>query len=510
MSGRHASDAAHSPGERGSVSEDGASEGGPRPLPLRLRVALLYAALLLAIIAVIGSGLIVALDRAMRDLVDDGLRLRAATVAAGMAVGDDERLDAGDVDGRLLTPGLLDDVAAPGIYAQVLDRNGEVVASSQNVGAARLPASPTAVAGALAGQHRFETTRVMSDEVRLLVRPIDGADRPAGVVVVGRSLQLVNASRQETHKLVLIGAVLAALAALAGGRWLTTRVLGPVSDVTRVARRIAATGRFDRRIARGPANDELSELAATFDEMLARLDRTFRAQRDFLADASHELRGPLMVIRGNLDLLRMGVPEPDRSASIREASEGVERLSRLATDLLFLAAVDATATPERGPVDLAAMAARAWERARLVDAGAHELRLGRADPVMILGDASQLEALVWNLLENALRYTPPGGRIGLAVRAADPGPGDGGPAATGEGAEVVVSDAGIGIPAEHLPRLFERFYRVDRARSRVTGGTGLGLAIVARGAEAHGGRGAVRSAPGEGSHFTVWLPPEPG
>lgn len=216
-----------------------------------------------------------------------------------------------------------------------------------------------------------------------------------------------------------------------------------------------------------------------------------------------------MVIRGNLDLLRLGLPEEERRTSVREASEEVDRMSRLAADLLFLAAADAEEVVEQEPVRLDEVVTAAWERARHLDAGAHELRLLRFEPLVVVGDHGGLDQLVWNLIENALRYTPPGGRVELELRRYD--------------VEAVLrcSDTGVGIPEEHLPRIFERFYRVDKARSRRSGGTGLGLAIVKSVVEAHGGRVDVSSiatgGPGQGTTFTVWLPihltadgPEPG
>jgi two-component system, OmpR family, sensor kinase len=232
--------------------------------------------------------------------------------------------------------------------------------------------------------------------------------------------------------------------------------------------------------------------------MLERLERTFAAQREFLADASHELRGPLMVIRGNLDLLRLGLPEDERRASVREASEEVNRMSRLASDLLFLAAADAEEVVEQEAVRLDVVVSDVWERARHLDARSHDLRLDRFEPISVVGDRRHLDQLVWNLVENALRYTPAGGCVRLDL------------VRQNGGAVLRVSDTGVGIPAEHLPRIFERFYRVDRARSRSNGGTGLGLAIVKSVVEAHAGQVEVTSSaepgPLQGSTFTVRLP----
>jgi signal transduction histidine kinase len=204
-----------------------------------------------------------------------------------------------------------------------------------------------------------------------------------------------------------------------------------------------------------------------------------------------------MIIRGNLDLLRLGLPESERRASVREAGEEVERMSRLAADLLLLAEADAEEAVERRLVSVDAVVGAAWERARHIDNGIHDVRLTSLAPLRVLGDRARLDQLVWNLVENALRYTPRGGRVELGL--------------SGRGGEILlrVRDTGVGIPDQHLPRIFERFYRVDKARSRNSGGTGLGLAIVKSIAEAHGGRVEVESAPGRGTTFTVWLPAAP-
>jgi signal transduction histidine kinase len=179
-------------------------------------------------------------------------------------------------------------------------------------------------------------------------------------------------------------------------------------------------------------------------------------------------------------------------------------MSRLAADLLFLAAADAEEVVEQEPVRLDEVVNGVWDRARHLDAGAHELRAERFDALTVIGDRRHLDQLVWNLVENALRYTPAGGTVRLEL------------ARRGAEADLRVSDTGVGIPAEHLSRIFERFYRVDRARSRSNGGTGLGLAIVKSVVEAHAGRVEVSSSaePGilRGTTFVVRLPalPESG
>lgn len=460
-------------------------------------MALWFAALLVALVGAIGIFLLSTLDDVVQEQVDAALRLRASRVEREITTGDDDRLDPDDVQSGLLELAPLEEFSSPGIYVQVLDITGSVIAASANLPRGELPVTRELIETALGDREGFETVPVGNEQVRVLAWPVDSTGPVVGIVVVGQSLRLVEVTREGVQRLITVAAGVATLVALAGAWWLTARGLRPISDVTSVVRSISATGQFEQRVRRPAADDEIGQLVVTFNEMLARLERTFAAQREFLADASHELRGPLMVIRGNLDLLRLGLPEEERRASVREASEDVERMSRLAADLLLLAEADADEVVERTPVRFDSVVSAAWERARHVDGGLHEIRLSRVEPVTVLGDRTRLDQLTWNLVENALRYTPAGGRVELDL------------ARQGDEVVLLVSDTGVGIPDEHLPRIFERFYRVDKARSRSNGGTGLGLAIVKSVAEAHGGRVGVSSVVGQATTFTVYLPVQP-
>jgi len=226
--------------------------------------------------------------------------------------------------------------------------------------------------------------------------------------------------------------------------------------------------------------------------MIEQLDGLLRSQRSFVADASHELRGPLTVIRGNLDLLRRNLSEEDRQESIRALEAEAARMARVVNDLLVLAEVESGPLEQQQMVSLKDMILDAQDRALLL-AGDRHIVIERQDDLWVKGDAHKLEQLVGNLVGNAIKYTPEGGTITLSLFQ------------DGDWARLDVADTGIGISPEHLPHIFDRFYRVDRARSRAGGGTGLGLAIVKGIAQQHGGKVTVISEPGEGSTFTVWL-----
>jgi len=465
-----------------------------RRMLARQRLALWSALILVLTLVMIGALLMAAMEANLRRKVDEALLLRAQHVGHGITVDQDGTLSPAGVASGLADLAPLDEITAPGIYVQVLDHAGAVLLSSANLPGGGLPLPADLVQQTLAGRQTTTTIPIGRERVRLLGRPVLGEARVLGAVIVGESLHFLDVTLRDLRRLLGLATLLAVLLSLAGGWWLRRQAMRPVADVTRVARDIAATGRFERRIAIPQTQDEIRDLAATFNEMLARLERTFRRQRDFLADASHELRGPLTVIRGNLDLLQMDLPEAERREGAAEATEEVKRMSRLVSDLLFLAAEDAEERLEHQPVPLHELVSAAAERARSLDAGQHAVTIICNDPTLVQGDRDRLGQMLWNLVENALRYTEPGGTVTLGLH-------NHGPVA-----ELTVADTGVGIPAEHLPHIFERFYRVDRARSHGHGSTGLGLAIVKQVAEAHGGQVRVRSEPGAGATFTVALP----
>ncbi|HEY6017098.1 MAG TPA: HAMP domain-containing sensor histidine kinase [Gaiellaceae bacterium] len=310
--------------------------------------------------------------------------------------------------------------------------------------------------------------------------------------------ELQNAEKRATlHRLrrltfEALGALF--LASLAIGWVVGGRVLRPVDRITAAARRIQATNLSERIALEGP-QDELKTLADTFDEMLGRLEASFTAQRQFVADASHELRNPLAVIQTNADvaLWDEGVPESARTRieAVRRASE---RMRKLVDDLLALARLELAAA-QRSEVDLAQLVHEVGDELDPL-ARAHGLVLEQdaESGVRVVADRDALKRALANLLDNAFRHSPPGAPVRIT-------------AARRNGSAVLsVADRGPGLTAEEQEHVFERFWRSDSARSRESGGVGLGLAIVRRIAESHGGAVAVVSEPGDGSTFEILLP----
>jgi heavy metal sensor kinase len=281
-----------------------------------------------------------------------------------------------------------------------------------------------------------------------------------------------------------------------GGAFLAGRALSPIDKLTRLARRVSAKDLSQRLNLRLP-DDEVGRLARTFDEMIARLDDAFRRQRQFTADASHELRTPLTAIKGQVEVaLRRRRDAAAYREVLQAVNEEVDRLIRLVGSLLTLARADAGQIPiALETVSLPELVAGAVEQ---VDPVAKqrdiELSASAGPAVTLQADEDLLLQLLLNLLDNAIKHTPAGGRVTVGWRV------------NGRQVELWVRDTGVGIAGEHLAHIFDRFYRVDKARSRAEGGVGLGLSICRWIAEAHGGHISVRSAPGQGSTFTAGLP----
>lgn len=496
-------------------------------LSLRTRLTIWYGVLLATTLIGFSSLLYFTLEQSLSRSVDDRLSLRADQVRRVLGPNIGDWLQPEDVPPRQVDSNPLDAFVAPGIYVQVVNVNGAVIAAPPNLFGGDLPVTEATHRAIANDEPVFAEVPVFAAaaNVRVLSVPVHGPKgEVAGAVQVAESLSPVENTMAAVARLLLSAGAAALLLAVALG-WLFTRsALSPVARITALARHIATTGDYRQRLGIRPPSrgrgDELFFLAATFDEMIARLEQVLESQRRLLADTSHELRNPLTVIRGNLALLRRaGLPASSYQECVVEAESEAARMGRLVDDLLLLARADAGDLPSlcHDPVDLASVAADVVEQAR-PNAGARTLTLAADAPVSVLGDRDRLKQLVANLVENAVRYTPARGQIHVSVSVTADAP----PAPVQRGvasdrsvsttlamatACLTVADTGIGIEAEELPRIFERFYRVDKARTRAHGGVGLGLSIAQYVAHAHGGGIEVTSAGiNRGSTFHVRLP----
>jgi heavy metal sensor kinase len=330
-----------------------------------------------------------------------------------------------------------------------------------------------------------------------------------GFMILGSPSSLNDQLRRLSISLFL-GSLGMLAVALLGGLWLADRAMRPVKSITHTARAISETD-LNRRInMRG--RDELAQLAGTFDSMLARLQRAFERQREFIADASHELRTPLTIINLEVGRVLSGVRKPaDYQHALQVVDAENTRMTRLVNDLMTLARMDAGQTIlQWEDLDLGEVVLEAYERmSPLAERREISLDVGELPELTVRGDRQYLIQMISNLIENAIKYSRPGGRVGIEAALA--------PDHEEPRAVLRVSDTGPGIPPENLPRLFERFYRVDASRARdlqddgdSPTGTGLGLSIVSWIVESHGGKISVDSTVGKGTTFEVTLPLLPG
>jgi len=389
----------------------------------------------------------------------------------------------------------------------VLDPGGAVIATSNDI------ASPAALDKRLA--------RVLqSDEFRQLEK--SAQDKDADLRTMGGSRHRVYSRHVKANEQTLLLMILHSLHAQnetleaiwgtfawmillglllagTGGYILARKSLAPVVAMGAQARRIGATNLHERLPVQN-ANDELGQLATIFNDLLNRLDESFERQRRFIADASHELRTPLAILRGEAEvaLSQKGRTAEDYLESLRILHEETSRLIKIVEDLFTLTRAD-SGQYRLAPQDvyLEEVAAECAHSVRTLAREKNiELKVDAGSECLLQGDPDLLRRMILNLLDNAIKYTAPGGQVEIACRAG------------AEGCEVHVKDTGTGIPAELQSRVFERFFRVDQARSRVgnDGGAGLGLSIAQWIAEAHHGRLELAHSDARGSHFAVYLP----
>jgi heavy metal sensor kinase len=332
------------------------------------------------------------------------------------------------------------------------------------------------------------------DEWRVVTMPVRPADGSQWQLRVARSDRDVELALRQLLVRMALAVPLVLLLAVGGGVFLAGRALDPIDHIRQTAEAIGAENLGRRLGLRG--NDELSRLAATFDSMLDRLAQAFERQRQFTADASHELRTPLAMLMSEIDIaLERRRCVDDYEAVLHSMREDVAQLSQLVSELLMLARAEAGQEPlARETLDLAVLASGVAASMEPL-ARARDIHLVYAGdrPVLLEGDETRLTQLLVNVVDNAIKYTPPGGNVRVAV------------GEDASSAVVNVEDTGDGIAPEHLPRIFERFYRADTARSRGAG-AGLGLAISRWIAQAHGGEITISSVAGRGTTVVVHLP----
>ncbi len=457
----------------------------PRNWPVRWQIAGVSAGLTLAILVLFG--VIVGNLAAQRVRGDFNREMKGAvaTLASQVRIVD-------TITNTLITeePDLADFASPNDASVRIYDSRGVQLDESPN--AAEL--GPPVPGVREVGEMRVITVALSSRQ----------SGRIAGYVQYGRDEQPIDSTVGRLWLLIAAGVIGATVLASLAGVAIARRAMRPISSLTATARTIADTGDPSSHMPQTPVDDEVGELARTLEQMLrsldaARADReaALKRQREFVADASHELRTPLTSILANLELLQASLEDPDREeerAMVDSALRSSGRMSRLVGDLLLLARADAGRIGARTRCDLAETAAHvAAEVAPTL--GERELRVENDRPLPVDGNPDELHRMVLNLLDNAVRHTPPGSTIELRL------------SSEGGDAVVEVADDGPGVPVELREQIFERFVRGDGpADTAVGGGSGLGLAIVRAVARLHGGSAEVGGSDLGGALFRIKLP----
>ena len=442
-------------------------------MPLRMRLSLLFALATAVAAALAGPAFVAQLRVSVDASLDPGLRDQVADVADDLTAGEPEP-------------------AVPGTVVQVVAADGRILISS--VGSSGLLTG--AQRGAALGGETSFTVQADGGRLRILAAPAAWDDAPV-VVVAGTRTVVSDVAVQRAELALLVGAPAAVLLAGLGAWLLAGAALRPVERMRREAADINDRD-LDRRLGVPATRDEVAALGDTMNALLDRLQEALRRERGFVADAGHELRTPLAILRAELELAgRPGRTREALVAAITEAGAETDRLIRLAEDLLLLARADnhqpflrpvRTSVPDLLHAAARGATARAAERGVTVDVTVPAALEVEADP-------DRLRQAVDNLLDNATRHSPRNGVVELRAQVHRSGT-----------LTIEVDDRGPGFPADFLPHAFDRFHRAGDSRSRDDGGSGLGLSIVRAIARAHGGEVVAANRPGGGAALRIELP----
>jgi len=454
---------------------------------IRLRLTLWYVLLLAVVLAAFCAGIYFALQASLSRNLNESVENRTE-VLLGLI-----EYESGEP--TLIGVALSGDQDRGETFARVFDDSGAVT-FDDSTAFGGVPVDRPAVQEALRGGATTRRVKGPDQTFRARVVPIESDSAIVGALEVGLNQDDIADTLRILLLIIAVAYPVTLAVASFGGVFLAGRALSPIDRLTGLAQRISAKD-LSQRLDLDLPNDELGRLARTFDEMISRLDRAFQRQRQFTSDASHELRTPLTAIKGQAEvaLQRNRSPE-DYRQSLAAIDNEADRMIRLTASLLHLARADSGQIPITfESVDVAEVVGAAAEQARPA-AGQRRVRLelNSAPQIRMAGDKDLLIQLMLNLLDNAIKYSPPGSEVTAGWET--------------NGSEVVlwVRDTGIGIEPDAITQIFDRFYRVDPARSRAEGGAGLGLSISRWIAEAHGGSISVQSEPAKGSTFSVRLP----
>ncbi|MBN1545779.1 MAG: heavy metal sensor histidine kinase [Syntrophaceae bacterium] len=462
---------------------------------VRFRLTFWYVLTLAVILAASGAYWYRTLSRNLLNQVDEQLLLVAEDVISFHLIGPNDRSEEDFCRD-------LEDFSRKhnwSQYIQILNGGGDVACGTSNLQSASLPASAEALRAVRGRRHHFDTVAFLGDSsLRILTYPIEADSRLIGILQIADSLGPLALTLREHQVLMAIFGPMILLFLTISSWVISGRALAPVVQITAAARRIGAES-LSQRLPVSPCPDEIADLQLTFNSMLERLEESFNKVRQFTADASHELRTPLAILKGETEVaLRWGKDVTELQQTLESNLEEIDRLGRIIDDLLALAKSEAGQIPlTLDDVNLSDLMqglyllGKALGEPKSIE---FHMQLDIERELHLVGDRLQLHRMLLNLISNAIKYTPEGGRVEVQL------------AVVAGSAQIRVVDNGIGIGKEHLPHLFDRFYRVDDVRNRDIGGSGLGLSIVQWIAKAHGGTIQVESQLNHGSVFTLTLP----
>jgi heavy metal sensor kinase len=383
-------------------------------------------------------------------------------------------------------------------FYRIYDGSGNVGSRSNNIDASKFPLSQEAYADALSGTNSYETFLVDGKHpIRVITMPILREKNLVNLVQVGTSLEAVKETLRNLRIFLFTAVPSVLVFATLFARFLARRALKPISKIIKTARDIGQGQELSQRIPVFKVQDELGQLALTFNEMMDRLENSFAQMRQFSSDASHELRTPLTVLQGQNELVLSKLRDPKEYQEVIISNlEEIKYMSKVLEDLFVLSRSDENQVLlNYKRMDMRDLVEEVCRHAEiLAEEKGISIVIAFLEQVKINGDEVRLRQMVWNILHNGIKYTQPGGELKVSLLEES------------GFALLSIQDTGIGIPEKDLPFIFDRFYRVDKARSKDEGGSGLGLSICRHIAEAHKGEIKVESKPGLGTRFKVHIP----
>ena len=450
--------------------------------------------LLLGIILVLFSILLFFfLSKRLNESVDSSLTLSARIVARSTQI----------INSRTPFPGLdlfFDQFMGFGRDKsyKIYDGSGNIGSLSKNFDGSQFPLSDIAYSAALKGGTSYETF-IISDNhpIRVITMPVIRNGKLANLVQVGTSKKVV-VDTLKNLAIILWTAVPAVLLLTALiGRFIARRALKPVAKITQTAKDIGSGANLSQRIPVPEVKDEIGELALTFNSMMDRLENSFSQMRQFSSDASHELRTPLTVLKGQSELTLGKERKPKEYQEVISSNlEEIQYMSKVLEDLFMLSKSDENQIAlDYESVDLKLLIEEICRHAQII-ASEKNIKIITAyiERIQVYGDPVRLRQMIWNVIINGIKYTQPDGEVTVSLQEKK------------DIALITIQDNGIGISNSDLPLIFNRFYRVDKARSREEGGTGLGLSICKFIVDAHKGSIDIESTLGEGTKFKIKLP----